>query len=177
MSLTHIYGLGSDTETEKSRTRKGGWRKKERKGEVGCNWGLLVCYQWSATVLWTSPYIHPSGSRRKSASFYCFDNNDSCLLCTRVCVVCVRVCSRTGQELFFAAIKFWKVKIAGVCQNGGKPRRIWRNGWIYSRREKKNGRWGSGGGGMKSIKTTLDGRRRKGSEEQEIIISYDEVRM
>lgn len=32
------------------------------------------------------------------------------------------------------------------------------------------------GGGMKSIKTTLDGRRRKGSEEQEIIIPYDEVR-
>ncbi len=46
------------------------------------------------------------------------------------------------------------------------------------RREMEDGV--SGGGGMKSIKTTLDGRRRKGSEEQEIIISliitYDEVR-
>lgn len=47
---------------------------------------------------------------------------------------------------------------------------------LQQEREGKNGRWGSGGG-WKSIKTTLDTRRRKGRGEREIIMPYDEVRI
>lgn len=47
------------------------------------------------------PEHSPSGSHRKSASFYYFDNNDSCLLCADEYVLCARECVVAPARSYF----------------------------------------------------------------------------